>query len=121
MKTKLSTPGGSAKITGKPVGDGRGLHCLHPGKVGATLRRVLPRAALTSDSLLRAYLLGENPPCVAHSTSFIHLFVYSYAVIEHLLCAKHFAEYIDDVSPATQRDTHTFSLHPQLLLHLLFH
>lgn len=66
-------------------------------------------AALASASF-SAHLSGGNPPHLAYSTSFIHSFIYSYAFIEHLLCVKHFAAYIDDAFPthrAPPTHTHT--------------
>lgn len=79
-------------------------------------------AALASASF-SAHLSGGNPPHLAYSTSFIHSFIYSYAFIEHLLCVKHFAAYIDDAFPthrAPPTHTHTFLVRPQLHLCLFF-
>lgn len=67
-------------------------------------------AALASASF-SAHLSGGNPPHLAYSTSFIHSFIYSYTFIEHLLCVKHFAAYIDDAFP-THRAPHTHILSP---------
>lgn len=105
MKTKLGTPVGSAEITEGPM-------VAHAGKMGAT-EEGAARVALASDSLLSAYLLEGNPLCLVCSTSFIHLLIYSCAIIEHLLGAKHFAEYLDDVSTTTRSPAkHTHVLTP---------
>lgn len=68
-------------------------------------------AALASASF-SAHLSGGNPPHLAYSTSFIHSFIYSYAFIEHLLCVKHFAAYIDDAFPTHRAPPHTHILSP---------
>lgn len=108
MEIKLNTAGGFAEIpAGGAVGD-REFSCSVLAKWGH-VEQVRPRAALASDSLLGlTCLVGARH--VWHTDS-IYSFIYSYAIIERLLGAKLFAEYIGDMSPAASSSSHQKHTH----------